>query len=88
MSVKKIKLTLGGMEIEPAPFDGPGVDELATLFQQVDDEAFAEALAVARKAGVIVVTKKDRDNPIYLDKRTRRSIGGMELNLRLRKVLK
>lgn len=88
MSVKKIKLTLGGMEIEPAPFDGPGVDEIATLFQQVDDEAFAEALANARAARVIVVTKKDRDNPIYVDKSTRRLVSGIELNLRLRKVLK
>lgn len=77
MSVKKIKLT----------FLGTGFS-VTHLLPHPDDQAFAEALAVARQAGVIVVTRKDRDRPYYFEKRTRRSIGGIELNLRLRKVLK
>jgi hypothetical protein len=77
--VKQITLTFGnGVKVTVVPFDDP----------TEDDQELAEALAVARKAGVIIVTKKDRDNPIYLDKRSRRPIGGIELNLRLRKVLK
>lgn len=51
-----------------------------------DDIKFAIAMAAAQAVRVIVVTKKDRDNPIYLDKRTRRPIGGIELNKRLRKL--
>lgn len=75
--VKQITLTFGnGVKVVVVPFEDP----------TKDDQALAEALAVARKAGVIVVTKKDRDNPIYLDKRTRRQIGGIELNKRLRKL--
>lgn len=75
--VKQITLTFGnGAKVVVVPFEDP----------TKDDQALAEALAVARKAGVIVVTRKDRDNPVYLDKRTRRPIGGIELNKRLRKL--
>lgn len=83
MTVKKISVTINGFELPDEM-----VADLYQRLQHADDVQFAEALAVARKAGVIVVTKKDRDNPAYLDKRSRRSIGGIELNLRLRKVLK
>lgn len=51
-----------------------------------DDEEFAKALAVARAAGVKVISRKDRNNPIYVDKRTRQQIGGIELNKRLTRL--
>lgn len=75
MSVRKIKLT----------FPGTGFS-VTHLMPHPDDQVFADALAVARKAGVIVVTRKDRDRPYYFEKRTRRPVGGIELNTRLRKI--
>lgn len=51
-----------------------------------DDEQFAKALAVARAAGVKVISRKDRNNPIYVDKRTGQQIGGIELNKRLTRL--
>jgi hypothetical protein len=51
-----------------------------------DDEEFAKALAVARAAGVKVISRKDRNNPIYVDKRTRQPVGGIELNKRLARL--
>lgn len=51
-----------------------------------DDEEFAKALAVARAAGVKVVSRLDRNNPLYFDKRTNQPVGGIELNRRLARL--
>lgn len=51
-----------------------------------EDEEFAKALAVARSAGVKVISRLDRNNPLYVDKRTRQPVGGIELNRRLARL--
>lgn len=56
------------------------------MSQQTEDEELAQALAVARLAGVKVISRLDRNNPLYVDKRTRQPVGGIELNRRLARL--
>lgn len=65
------------------------VDDLFQRLQRAlvkDDEEFAKALAVARSAGVKVVSRLDRNNPLYFDKRTNQPVGGIELNRRIARL--
>lgn len=62
------------------------VDDLFQRFQRADDEEFAKALAVARSAGVKVISRLDRNNPLYFDKRTNQPVGGIELNRRIARL--
>lgn len=57
-----------------------------SLPQDMVDEEFAKALAVARAAGVKVVSRLDRNNPLYFDKRTHQPVGGIELNRRMARL--
>lgn len=65
------------------------VDDLFQRLQAAhvrDDNELAEALAVARAAGVKVISRIDRNNPIYLDKRTNQPVGGIEVNRRIARL--
>lgn len=55
-------------------------------FPHPDDAELAEALAVARSAGVKVVSRIDRNNPLYFDRRTHQPVGGIELNRRIARL--
>lgn len=62
------------------------VDDLFQRLQRADDNELAEALAVARAAGVKVISRIDRNNPLYFDKRTNQPVGGIEVNRRIARL--
>lgn len=64
-------------------------DDLLQRLQRAqvkEDEELAQALAVARSVGVKVISRLDRNNPLYVDRRTNQPVGGIELNRRIARL--